>query len=37
MLPGAEPMKADNPGKAKGNSFLGKLLATGEEALKILE
>jgi len=37
MLPGAEPMKADNQAKVKGNSFLGELLATDEEVLKVLE
>jgi hypothetical protein len=29
-------MKAANPAKVKGNSFLGKLLAPDEEVLKIL-
>jgi hypothetical protein len=37
MLPGAEPMKAGNPTEVKGNSVFGKLLASDEEVLKILE
>jgi len=30
-------MKEDRQAKVKGNSFLGELLATGEEVLKVLE
>jgi hypothetical protein len=37
MLPGAELMKEANPAEIKGNSFFEKLLASGEEVLKVLE
>jgi hypothetical protein len=37
MLPGARLIRAANPAKIKGKSFLGKLQAPEEEVLKILE